>query len=72
MKGKGDAEHVIKIMEHSIGELTSEIVNIDEMILIIVLEALSKDFRSDVPWELIFTDDLVIVATFLEKLIERG
>ena len=59
-------------MEHSIGELTSEIVNIDEMILIIVLEALSKDFRSDVPWELIFTDDLVIVATFLEKLIERG
>ena len=62
----------MKIMEHSIGELTREIFNIDEMILIIVLEALSKDFRSDVPWELIFPDDLVIVATFLEKLIERG
>ena len=62
----------MKIMKHSIGELTLEIVNIDEMILIIVLEALSKDFRSDVPWELIFTDDLVIVATVLEIMIERG
>ena len=36
-----------------------------------VLEALSKDHRIVVPWELLFADDLVIDDTSLEKLIER-
>ena len=41
------------------------------LLFIIVLEALSKAFRTGVPWELLFADDLVIVDTSLERLIER-
>ena len=37
---------------------------------IIVLEALSRDFRVGVPWELFFADDLVIIATSLEECVE--
>ena len=41
------------------------------LIFIIVLEALSRDFRVGVPWELFFADDLVIIATSLEEYVER-
>ena len=41
------------------------------VLFMIVLEALSKDHRISVPWELLFADDLVIVDTYLERLIER-
>ena len=41
------------------------------LLFIIVLEALSRGFREGVPWELLFADDLVIVDTSLERLIER-
>ena len=41
------------------------------LLFIIVLEALSRDFRVGVPWELFFADDLVIVATSLEECVAR-
>ena len=41
------------------------------LLFIIVLEALSRDFRKGVPWELFFADDLVIIATSLEECVER-
>ena len=41
------------------------------LLFIIVLEALSGDFRVGVPWELFFADDLVIIATSLEECVER-
>ena len=41
------------------------------LLFIIVLEALSRDFRVGLPWELLFADDLVIIATSLEECIER-
>ena len=41
------------------------------LLFIIVLEALSRDFRVGVPWELFFADDLVIVATSLEQCVAR-
>ena len=41
------------------------------LLFIIVLEALSRDFRVGVPWELFFADDLVIIATSLEECVER-
>ena len=37
------------------------------LLFIIVLEALSRDFRVGVPWELFFADDLVIIATSLDE-----
>merc|ERR1712033_155848 len=41
------------------------------LLFILDLEALSKDHRIGVPWERLFADDLVIVDTSLERLIER-
>ena len=41
------------------------------LLFIIVLEALSRDFKVGVPWELFFADDLVIIATSLEECVER-
>ena len=41
------------------------------LLFIIVLEALSRDFRVGVPWELFFADDLVIIAKSLEECIDR-
>ena len=41
------------------------------LLFIIVLEALSRDFRVGVPWELFFANDLVIIATSLEQCVER-
>ena len=41
------------------------------LLFIIVLEALSREFRSGVPWEDLYADDLVIIAESLEKCV-RG
>ena len=40
------------------------------LLFIIVLEALSREFRSGVPWEDLYADDLVIVTAFLEECQE--
>ena len=39
-------------------------------LFIIVLEALSKKFRIGLPWELVYVDDLVLVAESEEKLLQ--
>ena len=41
------------------------------LLFIIVLEALSREFRSGVPWEDLYTDDLVIIAESLEECVRR-
>ena len=38
------------------------------LLFIIVLEALSREFRIGCPWELFYADDLVIIAETLEEL----
>ena len=38
------------------------------LLFIIVMEALSQEFRTGCPWELLYADDLVIVAETLEEL----
>ena len=38
------------------------------LLFIIVLEALSCDFRSGCPWELLYADDLVLASDSLEDL----
>ena len=43
------------------------------LLFIIVLEALSREFRAGVPWEDLYADDLVIIADSLEALdMERS
>ena len=39
------------------------------LLFIIVMEALSRDFRISCPWELLYADDLVISADTLEELL---
>ena len=41
------------------------------LLFIIVMEALSQEFRTGCPWELLYADDLVIVADSLEELKAR-
>ena len=41
------------------------------LLFIIVLEALSRKFRSGVPWEDLYVDDLVIIAESLEECVRR-
>ena len=41
------------------------------LLFILVMEALSREFRTGVPWELLYADDLVIVAETLELCIEK-
>ena len=38
------------------------------LLFIIVMEALSREFRTGCPWELLYADDLVIVAELLGEL----
>ena len=41
------------------------------LLFIIVLEALSREFRCGVPWEDLYADKLVIIAESLEKCVRR-
>ena len=41
------------------------------LLFIIVLEALLREFRSGVPWEDLYADDLVIIAESLEECVRR-
>ena len=41
------------------------------LLFIIVLEALSLEFRSGVPWEDLYADDLVMIAESLEECVRR-
>ena len=37
------------------------------LLFILVLEALSREFRTGAPWELLYADDLLIIADSLEE-----
>ena len=41
------------------------------LVFIIVLEALSTEFRTGVPWELLYADDLVLIADSEDKLTDK-
>ena len=41
------------------------------LLFIIVLEALSREFRSGIPWEDLYADDLVIIAESLGECVRR-
>ena len=44
---------------------------ISPLLFILVLEALSREFRTGVPWELHYADDSVIIERALEACIEK-
>ena len=41
------------------------------LLFILVLEALSRQFRTGVPWELLYADDLAVMADSLEECVAR-
>ncbi len=41
------------------------------LLFIIVLEALSREFREGLPMELLYADDLILLADTMEELIEK-
>ena len=41
------------------------------LLFIIVLEALSREFRTGCPWELLYADDLMISAESIEELLVK-
>ena len=41
------------------------------LLFIIVMEALTRHFRTSCPWELLYADDLAIIAETLSKLLEK-
>ena len=41
------------------------------LLFIIVMEALSREFHTDRPWELLYADDLVVIAESVEELLEK-
>jgi len=41
------------------------------LLLVIVMEALSREFRVALPWELLYADDLVVIADTKDDLIKR-
>ena len=65
--GEGYSEEfIVKVGVHQGSVLSSLLFNI-------VLEALSREFRSGVPWEDLYADDLVSIAESLEVLdLERS
>ena len=42
------------------------------LLLIIVLEALSCEFRVGCPWEILYADDLVILAEMFQRLVTKN
>ena len=41
------------------------------MLFVIVMEAISREFRVALPWELLYADDLAVIAETEEELIKR-
>ena len=42
------------------------------LLFILVLEALSREFRTGVPWELLYADDLIIIAETKDECVSDG
>ena len=44
---------------------------LSSLLFVIVMEALSREFRVALPRELLYTDDLVVIAEIEDELIKR-
>ena len=55
--------------EFEIGVVVHQGSVLSPLFFILVLEALSREFRTGVPWELLYADDLAVIADTLEECI---
>jgi len=54
----------VKVCMHQGSALSS-------LLFVIVMEALSTEFRVALPWELLYADDLVVIAQTEDDVIKR-
>ena len=57
--------------EFGVGVGVHQVSVLSPLLFIIVLEALSREFRTDCPWELLYADDLMISAESMEELLVK-
>jgi len=50
---------------------THHVLALSPLLFVIVVVALSREFRVALPWELLYADDLVVIAETEEDLIKR-
>ena len=53
--------------ELSVGVGVHQGSSLSPLLFIIMIEALSREFRAGCPWKLLFADDLIISAEFMEE-----
>ena len=58
-------------MEFGVGVGVHQGSVLSPLLFILVLEALSREFRTGVPWELLYADDLVVIADSLEECVTK-
>ena len=49
----------------------SALSRLSPLLFVIVMEAISREFRVALPWELLYADDLVVIVETEEDLIKR-
>ena len=64
INGQYSSEFGVKVGVHQ-GSVLSP------LLFIIVMEALSREFRTGCPWELLYADDLVIIAETIDELLTK-
>ena len=47
------------------------LLGLSPLLFVIVMEAISREFRVVLPWELLYADDLAVIAETEEELIKR-
>ena len=72
-----NARSRVRVNDSSLSEEFSVKVGVHQgsvlshLLFIIILEALSIEFRTGCPWELLYADDLVLVAETMEELVGK-
>ena len=66
-----NARSHVRVGEGNTEEFEVVGVHQDWVLSLLLLEALSYKFRSGVPWEDLYADDLVIIAESLEECVRR-
>ena len=60
------------IEEFGVGVSVNQGSVLSSLLFILVLEALSRQFHSGVPWEFLYADDFAVLADSMEEIVLLG